>query len=120
MGPADAYLSSVVTDDAAAAAVAALGVDTGIYNVADDEPLTRRRHFDALGQAVGRDRLSYPPAILGRLAGSKFEMLLRSQRVSNQRIKDATDWAPRYFNAEAGWSAVVAGSELARNRITTA
>ena len=46
-GRRDGYLSSITTDDAAAAVVAALDATAGIYNVVDDEPLTRREHFDA-------------------------------------------------------------------------
>jgi hypothetical protein len=34
-------------------------------------------------------------------------MLMRSQRMSNRRFKDATDWAPAYPSAREGWPAVV-------------
>ena len=110
MGPKSAYLSAVTTDDAAEAAVAALVAETGIYNISDDEPLTRFEHFSALGHAVDRQSLRFPPALLGRLAGPKLEMVLRSQRVSNQRFKDATGWQPRYPSAREGWPGVVAAS----------
>ena len=60
-GRPDAYFSSISHDDAASAAVAALGVGAGIYNVGDDEPL-RRAEFGAVvaaGEGVpppGRSR----------------------------------------------------------------
>lgn len=108
MGAKSAYTSSITTDDAAAAAVAALDAPSGVYNISDDEPLRRVDFFAALGDAVGQQRLRYPPAFLGRLAGPKLAMMLRSQRVSNQRFKEATGWRPRQASARDGWSAVVA------------
>ena len=57
-GPADAYWSSVTTDDAASAVVAALGAPSGVYNVADDRPLPRSEHADALAEALGTGPLS--------------------------------------------------------------
>ena len=42
-GDAAGYMSSIHCDDVATAVVAALTVPTGIYNVTDDEPLTRGR-----------------------------------------------------------------------------
>lgn len=34
--------------------------------------------------------------------------VMRSERASNQRFKEATDWRPRYANARAGWEATAA------------
>ena len=38
-------------------------------------------------------------------------LLARSQRVSNERFKKETGWAPRYPSAREGWPAVVAAIE---------
>jgi nucleoside-diphosphate-sugar epimerase len=110
-GRRDAYMSSITTDDAAAAVVAALGAASGVYNVADDEPLTRRDHFDALARALGVRTPRFAPAVARKVGGSKTEMLARSQRVSNERFKKETGWAPDYPNAREGWPAVVAAIE---------
>ena len=60
-GP-DRYLSSITTDDAAAAVVASLSAPAGLYNVGDDEPVTRREFFAALAGALGvRPRSSRRP-----------------------------------------------------------
>jgi nucleoside-diphosphate-sugar epimerase len=107
-GRRDAYLSSITTDDAATAVVAALGATSGVYNVVDDEPLTRSEHFDALGRALGVRTPRFAPAVARKLGGSKTEMLARSQRVSNERFKKETGWAPGYPSAREGWPAVVA------------
>ena len=110
-GRRDAYLSSITTDDAATAVVAALDATAGVYNVVDDEPLTRRDHFDALGRALGVRAPRFAPAVARKLGGAKTELLARSQRVSNERFKKETGWAPRYPSAREGWPAVVAEIE---------
>ena len=110
-GSRDAYLSSISTDDAATAVVAALGAASGVYNVVDDEPLTRRDHFDALARALGVRAPRFAPAVARKVGGAKTELLARSQRVSNERFKKETGWAPGYPSAREGWPAVVAAIE---------
>ena len=56
------FVSAIHTDDVASAAVAALDVPGGIYNVADDEPLTKREYVDAFSAAFGLQKLRIPPA----------------------------------------------------------
>jgi nucleoside-diphosphate-sugar epimerase len=102
VGAPDAYMSSAHTDDAAAAAVAALGVPSGVYNVCD-EPMTRREVADAMSEAFHLKRLRFAPQFAQRLALRKAgEPLLRSQRVSNAKFRDASGWAPKFANARAG------------------
>src|SRR6185437_9057993 len=43
-GPRTAYISSCSHDDAAMAAAAAIALPAGIYNVADDDPLTHEEY----------------------------------------------------------------------------
>ena len=50
-GPPDAYVSSIHVDDAAAAVVLAFDAPPGVYNIVDDEPLTRRDYADAFAAA---------------------------------------------------------------------
>jgi nucleoside-diphosphate-sugar epimerase len=107
-GPPSAYTSSIEIDDAATAVVSALEAPAGAYNVVDDEPLTRREYADALARALGKEHLRMMPVWLLKLGGSKMTMLMRSQRMSNRRFKEATSWAPEYPSAREGWPAVVA------------
>lgn len=102
MGRSDAYLSPISHDDAASAVVAALDAPSGIYNVVDDEPLTRRSFFDALARAVGAAPPRFPPSWLWRLFGSIGETLARSQRISNAKFKSATTWKPVFPSAREG------------------
>jgi nucleoside-diphosphate-sugar epimerase len=108
-GRGEAYMSSIHTGDAGAAVAAAIDAPAGIYNVVDDEPLTRRQYLDAFARAFGLARLRTAPGWLLRLiAGKNAGLLLASQRVSNRRFRDTTGWAPEYPNARDGWAAVAA------------
>jgi nucleoside-diphosphate-sugar epimerase len=111
LGSPDGYQSIIHVDDAADAVVAALqpAVMSGIYNVVDDEPLTRRRYSDALGAALGGKKLHMPPKVLAKVGGSKADYLARSQRVSNAKFKQASGWAPAHPTAAETWEAIVSG-----------
>ena len=107
-GRPDAYLSSIHTDDAAAAVEASLRAPAGLYNVVDDEPLSRRAYFQALASAFGLKVPKLPPAAVTKLAGKGIDTMARSQRVSNQAYRSATGWTPAYPSAREGWSAIAA------------
>jgi nucleoside-diphosphate-sugar epimerase len=106
VGRADAYFSSIHTDDAARAVVAALEVPSGTYNVVDDEPMTRADYFAALADAFDLRRPRIAPAALTKLGGRKASVMGRSQRVSNRRFREASGWAPAYASARDGWRAI--------------
>jgi nucleoside-diphosphate-sugar epimerase len=107
-GRAEDFLSSVSHDDAAAAVLAALGASAGIYNGVDDEPLRRRDYFDSLARLLGAPAPKIPPAWTRHLLGSLGELLARSQRISNRKLRRTCGWAPRYSSAREGWPAVLA------------
>ncbi len=106
IGPPDAYRPVVTNDDAAAAVVAAFDAPGGLYNIADDRPLTRSEHVDALAGALGGDVGLAPPLDIEMPATAA--MLVRSQRVTSERFREATGWRPRYPSAHEGWPAVLA------------
>jgi nucleoside-diphosphate-sugar epimerase len=108
-GPADAYWSSLAHEDAATAVVAALGARSGIYNATDDEPLTRREWADVLASAVGAKPPHPMPRWLSAVGGKTMELLSRSQRMSNTKLKSATGWRPRWRSAREGLPAAVRG-----------
>jgi nucleoside-diphosphate-sugar epimerase len=107
LGDPDGYAPVIQIDDAGAAVVAALLAPAGVYNVADDEPLTKRDFGIALATALGKKPPHHLPAGIVKAAGKKADYLSRSHRVSSRRFKDATGWAPRYPSAREGWPAVV-------------
>jgi nucleoside-diphosphate-sugar epimerase len=101
-GPAGAYWSSLSHEDAATTVTAALDVRPGTYNACDDEPLTRREFADALGEAAGAGRLRLLPGWLSAIGGKTMELLSRSQRMTNAKLKAASDWTPRWRSAREG------------------
>jgi nucleoside-diphosphate-sugar epimerase len=104
-GNPDAYMSSIHAEDAAAAVVAALDVPTGIYNVVDDESLTRRQVLEAFSAAFHKGKLHTTPTWMVKLAaGPASGALVNSQRVSNRKFRDATGWAPQFPSVREGWA----------------
>lgn len=109
-GRSDAYLPQIWVQDAASAVVTALTeqAPSGLYDVDDDEPLTRGELFSVMAQAVGRKRLLHLPApVMRMLTGVVYGVMSRSLRVSNQRFKEASGWHPEVPNARVGWVRLV-------------
>ncbi|HEY4398383.1 MAG TPA: NAD(P)-dependent oxidoreductase, partial [Acidimicrobiia bacterium] len=114
-GKPDAYLTSVHTDDVAGAAVAALDAPAGVYNAVEDEPVTRRDYLDAFSAAFGVAKLRPMPTWLVKLAsGSAAAAVIRSWRVSNKKLRDATGWSPTFSSVREGWPAVARAREASR------
>lgn len=111
-GPRDGYQTFLHLDDAATAVSAALDVPAGVYNVAEDEPATRRQLAEAVGTALGR-RPGFAVPGLTKLGGAKTEYMTRSVRVTNRAFRDASGWKPAYPTAAEGWAQVVAAERSA-------
>jgi hypothetical protein len=45
-----------------------------------------------------------------------MELLSRSQRISNRKLRDESGWAPRYPSVREGWPAVVDEMNQSRMR----
>jgi nucleoside-diphosphate-sugar epimerase len=112
-GKQEAFVSSIHTDDVAGSAVAALDAPAGIYNVVEDEPVTRRDYLDAFSAAFGVRKLRPTPTWLVKLmSGGAAVAVIRSWRVSNKKFRDATGWSPRYPSVREGWPAVAREREV--------
>jgi 2-alkyl-3-oxoalkanoate reductase len=90
-----------------------LEVPAGTYNVVDDEPVSRRDYFNSLAQALGLKEPHLLPGWTAVLFGSIGEMLARSQRISNRKLREATSWAPQYPSVRSGFPAMVAEMQTA-------
>lgn len=112
VGPAEGFVALLHADDIGNAVVAAIQAPPGTYNVVDDEPLRRGELDEILARAVGRPRLHTVPTSLAKVGGSKIKMLMRSQRVSNRRLRSA-GWEPTVPTAREGLPRVV--GEMARS-----
>src|SRR5262249_59682283 len=85
-GAPGAYVSSIHTDDVASASVAALEAPAGVYNVVDDEPVTRREYLDAFSEAFRVRKLRPLPTWLGEVGGrSAAAAPLRPRRGRQQQ-----------------------------------
>jgi nucleoside-diphosphate-sugar epimerase len=107
-GPHTAYISSCSHDDAAKAAAEALALPAGVYNVADDQPLTHEEYVASLAQALRVPMPKLPPSWVTTIAGSLGELLSRSVRVSNRKLRSMSRWEPTYPSVRDGWPAVIA------------
>lgn len=103
----EGYVSSISHDDAAGAVVASLGVGPGAYNVVDNEPLRRREWVGSLATALGVPTPKVIPRWASRVGGSLTELLARSQRISNRKLREASGWTPRYPSVREGWSVLM-------------
>jgi 2-alkyl-3-oxoalkanoate reductase len=115
-GRSGAYWSSVSHEDAASAVVTSLSLPAGAYNVCDDEPLTRRAWADALADAAGARHPRLMPTWLAAVGGKTMELLSRSQRMSNAKLKAAGDWSPRWPSAREGLREAVGTLVVVRSR----
>ena len=111
MGLPKSYVSSIHVADAGAAVVAALSVPAGIYNVVDDEPVTKRSYADALAAAAGKRAWLRIPGRAALLLGNRSTSLTRSLRVSNARFREASGWRPMYPSVWQGWIATAKALE---------
>jgi nucleoside-diphosphate-sugar epimerase len=106
-GDPEAFFSFVSHDDAAAAVVAALSLPSGAYNVVDDEPVSRRMLGDTLASLLGVKQPRPVPKWITPLLGSIGELMSRSQRISNRKLREAGDWRPRYPSIREGMRATL-------------
>jgi nucleoside-diphosphate-sugar epimerase len=104
-GDADGYFSTVSHTNAASAVVAPLDAPAGVYNVVDNDPLTRRQLGAAVAGMLGVAAPRVPPRWLAKLFGGVGEMLARSLRISNQKLRDAAGWTPPQATVGEGWMA---------------
>jgi len=106
VGDGSGVWSFVHMDDAAAAAIAAIGHGgPGVYNVADDEPLPVSVWLPLLAEAVGAKPPLRVPVWLGRLAAGEVgvSMMTRIRGTSNAKAKAELGWAPQYRTCRDGF-----------------
>ena len=104
VGAGSNYFSSIYVPDAGRAVAASIEVPAGIYNVADDEPVSFAVFLDSLVRAIGAPKPVRLPGFLGRLLfGQTWNYFSRSQRISNEKLKAHSSWKPQVPSAIDGW-----------------
>ncbi|PWT87607.1 MAG: epimerase [Acidobacteria bacterium] len=106
-GKPENFISSVSHDDAATAVVAALNVPPGIYNVTDNEPVRGREYFNSLAETLRIRPPRFLPKWIIPLTGSLGKMFSRSLRISNWKLRENSEWTPRYPSVYEGWEVLV-------------
>lgn len=108
LGPGEAYSSFIHADDAGAAVVAGLTVPGGVYNVADDEPVTRADAGRIVANTLGVEPPRAVPRLLRAATPSSAKLMMRSLRVSNRRFREVSGWAPAHPSIRGSWPAETA------------
>lgn len=106
-GGGEGYMSSLWTDDAAAAVLAALKVPAGVYNVTDDKPVRRSEAITHLAAELGVKVPKMPPKWMTTVMGSVGEALGRSHRLSNAKFRQASGWVPTMPSVREGFKQLV-------------
>src|SRR5690348_7918108 len=108
IGEGSGISSFIHLDDAAAATVLAVeGDQTGIYNIADDEPAPMSEWLPALAKALGAKPPRHVPTWLaGVIAGKGMVMMaVGSRGASNAKAKRELGWTLRYPSWRQGFTA---------------
>jgi nucleoside-diphosphate-sugar epimerase len=103
VGAPDAYTSFIHADDAGSAVAVALTLPAGIYNVADDEPLTRAEAGDAVAAALGVKPPRPVPGPVRAALPRSGKLMMKSLRISNRKLKAASGWAPSHPSIRGSW-----------------
>jgi nucleoside-diphosphate-sugar epimerase len=104
VGAPGAYTSFIHADDAGSAVAAALTVPRGIYNVADDDPVTREEAGRAVAAALGVKPPKTVPRPLRAAMPSSGKLMMKSLRISNRKLKAASGWTPRHPSIRGSWA----------------
>ena len=105
-GAPNGYQSSIHLADAASAVVAALDAPAGIYNVVDDEPLTKKEYAQAVGAAVGVksvDRRAGAPRVARRQEDRRADEVAPGQQ---REVQGGDRVVTAYPSAREGWQAM--------------
>jgi nucleoside-diphosphate-sugar epimerase len=104
VGPPDAYTSFIHADDAGSSVATAMALPAGIYNVGDDEPLTRLEAGRVAAEALGVKPPRTVPAAARATVLHSAKPMMKSLRVSNAKLKAASEWTPAHPSIRGSWS----------------
>jgi nucleoside-diphosphate-sugar epimerase len=71
--------------------------------VADDEPLTRAEAGLAVAEALGVKPPRNVPKVLQAASPRSAKALMKSLRISNAKLKAASDWRPQHPSIRGSW-----------------
>jgi nucleoside-diphosphate-sugar epimerase len=107
IGDGGGVWSFIHVEDAAAATVAAIERgDSGVYNIADDEPAPVREWLPELARMVGAKPPLRVPVWLGRIAAGEVgvSMMTRIRGADNAKAKRDLGWTPAHASWRTGFA----------------
>jgi nucleoside-diphosphate-sugar epimerase len=108
-GSGSNFVSSIYVPDAGRAVLAALDIPAGTYNVVDENPVSFADYLRMLARAAHVPKPFRFPGAFGKLMfGEVWNYFSRSLRVSNARLKTASNWKPSVPSVAEGWPLVAA------------
>jgi 2-alkyl-3-oxoalkanoate reductase len=116
VGDGDGVWSFIHVADAAAATVRALERgESGVYNVADDEPARAREVIPAMAEALGAPPPRKVPAWLAKLFAGELGVIMMTQirGASNAKAKRELGWTLRYPSWRQGFPATYGVAQAA-------
>ena len=107
VGGGGGVFSFLHVDDAASAAVCALGRGRGVYNIVDDDPAPVRDWVPVFAQATRAPKpMRVPGWVASLMAGGwAVSVMTQSRGASNIRAKAELGWQPRYPSWRDGFFA---------------
>ncbi|HYO38608.1 MAG TPA: NAD(P)-dependent oxidoreductase [Nocardioidaceae bacterium] len=113
LGTPEGWAHVVHVDDLGTAALAALSVPSGVYNVGA-EPVRRSDLMAGFAAAAGREAVNFVGPFLRRVGRERLEPLARSLRVSSDRFATQSGWSPARAHFDASWFSAVLPSGALR------
>lgn len=106
----DQIFSRVHVDDIVSAVIAAFSGPSGVYNIADDHPVSQNAVIEHACDLLGRE---WPP--LQSLDEAQLSPMARgfyaeNRRVSNQKAKRELAWTPTYCDYKQGLAGIYTGN----------
>jgi nucleoside-diphosphate-sugar epimerase len=106
VGNGGGVFSFIHVEDAARAAVAAIGnANPGIYNVVDDEPAPMREWVPRYAEALGAKKPFRIPKLIARLVAGRYTTMMATELrgATNERAKRELGWAPLHSSWRQGF-----------------
>ena len=110
VGDGGAFTSFVHVEDAAQAALAALGiVEPGIYNIVDDEPAPLSEWLPVYATALQTPPARRVPRLVASAVAGRYGLYLMTEQrgASNAKAKRSLRWKPAYASWRAGFTAAL-------------
>ena len=70
--------------------------------------MTRAVYFGSLAEKLALQPPRFLPGWTTALLGSAGKTMARSLRLSNRKLKNATNWTPQFPSVREGWPAMLA------------